>query len=51
MKTFKRVLAFRLMKSKGFMSYYSGSDKRRTREIIRELNKVFIQKKTNEEFD
>jgi hypothetical protein len=51
MRPFKRVLAFRLMKAKGFIHYVSGSDKRRTREIVRELNKVFIQKKTNNEFD
>ena len=51
MKKYKRVLSFRIFKSSGFFRYYSGSDKRKTRAIVSELSKVFIQKKTNEEFD
>jgi len=51
MKPYKRVLSFRMLKSSGFFRYYSGSDKRKTRAIVSELNKVFIQKKVNEECD
>jgi hypothetical protein len=51
MSPYKRVLSFRLLKSSGFFQYYSGSDKRKTRAIVSELNRVFIPKKVNEEFD
>jgi len=51
MRKFKRVLSFRMMRGKSYFYYTSGSAKRITRGVVRELEKVFIQKKTNEEFD
>jgi hypothetical protein len=39
------------MKSKGYLYFKTGSNKRLTRAVVGGLNKIFIQKKTNDEFD
>jgi hypothetical protein len=39
------------MRSKGYLYFKTGSNKRLTRAVVRGLEKVFIPKKTNEEFD
>ena len=51
MKKYKRVLSFRLRKGSGFFYFITPKDKHVVRKIISELNKVFIQKKVNDEFD
>lgn len=51
MITFKRVKSFRYMKGKGYFFFASGGEKRRMRQVIKELESVFIQQKTNNEYD
>ena len=45
------VLSFTLRKGNGSFHFYTPKDKHLVRKIVRDLNRVFIQKKVNEEFD
>jgi hypothetical protein len=45
------VLSFTLLKGNGFFHFYTPKEKHVVRKIVRDLNRVFIPKKVNEEFD
>jgi hypothetical protein len=45
------VLSFTLRKGTGYFYFRTPKEKHVVRKIVRDLNRVFIPKKVNEEFD
>lgn len=53
MRTPKRpkIRSFKALKGNGYFYLFTPSEKYRVREVIKDLNRVFIPKKVNEEYD
>lgn len=51
MRALNHVRSFNLFEGKKYFRFKTPKDKYQMRKIIRELNSVFIPKKTNVEFD